>query len=992
MNANRPFIRAQLAICAACLLMGVRVWAQAPAGSADGAARVEGQRIAAIRILSESGELIRENPPDLPLQPGQPLTSEFVRECLRKLYRTGDYSDLRAETAEVAGGVRLDFVVRKNFYINQVHVTGLHDPPSENLAVAAMHVGLGEAFREVNLNEALGRLREVLQQEGLYQAQLSPQLTPHPETQEMDIVVNVNTGVRARIGAITFGNQSAFTNAEILREAKLKQGQELTSSRLTHATDRVRKFLVKKGHLGASATIHRGEFDAKTTVVPLTFDVVGGPAVRVEVAGAKIPTKDIRKLVPVYEEGSVDADLLAEGRRNIRDYLERKGYFDAQVEYTLSTPSGAEEKGKPADQVIRYQVDRGVRKRLAGISVDGNKYFSSELLRGRLAIQSAAFASPGRFSRRLLDDDTTSMSTIYAANGFVGVKVRSEVIEDYHGKKGESFVKFHVEEGTQTLVGELELQGNREISDETLKGVIGSTVGQPYSDFDISGDRDNILTLYFNEGFPEAQFAATVEDMPPAPRVPGAALTPRVKLIYRITEGTQVHIARILTGGYEHTRAGVINRELRFHNGEPLREGEVIESQRRLYNLGVFSRVSVAPQNPTGTDPEKTMVVLVEEAKRYTISYGFGFEAQSIGGAAPASGVFEASPRGIFEFSKANLTGRADTLSFKVRASTLQYRALLGYTANNYFGNPKLGLQITGFVDKTRDVNTFTSTRNEGSVQLSEKITLNTSLLFRYAFRRVLVDPASLRIAPQEIPLFSQPTLVSEVGATWLRERRDNPADATHGDFNNADFSVAMKALGSSANFTRVFLQNSSYHPFGRSFVFARSARFGWQRTFGGSVATDIPLPERFFAGGGTTLRGFGLNQAGPRDPQTGFPIGGLSMIILNQELRFPMHLPLVGTRLGGAVFYDAGNVFSSAGRITLRWAPTQFSIDSGDLAYLAHTIGFGFRYATPIGPVRVDLSYQLNPALFTFLNSANVPQTARLPHFQFFFSLGSNF
>jgi outer membrane protein insertion porin family len=119
-------------------------------------------------------------------------------------------------------------------------------------------------------------------------------------------------------------------------------------------------------------------------------------------------------------------------------------------------------------------------------------------------------------------------------------------------------------------------------------------------------------------------------------------------------------------------------------------------------------------------------------------------------------------------------------------------------------------------------------------------------------------------------------------------------------------------------------------------------------------------------------------------------------LLVFNQELRFPMRLPFVGSRLGGALFYDAGNVFSSVRRITLRPSPPEPI--TNELNYFSHTIGFGFRYATPIGPVRVDLGYQLNPAHF-FACPTNNPkctlgqqQLFRLPHFQFFFNLGAIF
>jgi outer membrane protein assembly factor BamA len=472
----------------------------------------------------------------------------------------------------------------------------------------------------------------------------------------------------------------------------------------------------------------------------------------------------------------------------------------------------------------------------------------------------------------------------------------------------------------------------------------------------------------------------------------------------------------------------VVRREIRVKTDAPLREGEVVESQRRLYNLGVFNRVTIQPQNPNGTDTNKDIVVLVEEAKRYTLAYGGGFEVQRLASTSnPAGSEVQAAVRGILEISKLNVTGRGDSLSLKLRGSTIEDRALLGYNHPNTFSDPHLNLQVSAYTEKTQDINTFTETRYEGSVQMNDQVTPRTSLLYHYAFRKVLVSNLNTHISPEEIPLFNAPTLVSQFGAGWVRDARDNPADATKGNFNSADFSIADTAIGSSASFMRFYFQNSTYYPIKRRFSFARSIRLGILQPYRDTVSltfpapttlplpTVIPLPERFFAGGGTSLRGFALNQAGPRDAVTGFPIGGQALLVLNQEFRFPMRLPYIGTALSGALFYDGGNVYSRLSRVTFRaYSPKpvfdpanalqcQFNC-TNELNYFAHTVGLGFRYGTPVGPIRIDLGYQINRPLFVTpmcpSGSATVDceqgkfgfQATRLPGFQIFFNLGSTF
>src|SRR5712664_3553608 len=933
-------------ITALALLTGAALTrAQAPPDAATANATAK-PKVVAVRVVKEDGTVLSEAPPGIAVETGKALDRGEVAESMRALYRTGNYSDLRAVAVPAEDGIRLDFVARENLFFNQVRIAGLSAPPNDASAAAAMQLTLGQTYRKSAVTEALERLKETLRDEGLYRAELSAEELPHAETHEMDIVVHVKPGPRARLEAIRLKNNTEYRDAVILSRLKMRSGREITSARLQRGTDRIRKFLVKKGHLSARAAVRRGEYDAAKNTIPLDLDVTEGPRVQVTVTGAKFSKGDLKKLIPIYQEGAVDADLLEEGKRNLQERLERDGYFDSEVDYETDTHEvkGNGKGWQGTEEIITYTVQRGERHKLIGIEITGNKYFDEELLRSRLQIFRGAFASRGRFSRRLVESDARSMQLIYQANGFLDAQIVADIEDDYDGKEGDLFIHFRVQEGKQTRVASLSIEGVHAFKEEELLRVIDSSRGQPYSEFGVNTERDNILALYYNEGFPEASFTYTAEqvatnvastsggarngtsskDTGEKDSKPAFEQADPVRLVYRIQEGPQTRARRILISGYEHTRQGVIRREIRIKPSEPLRQGEVVESQQRLYSLGVFNRVPIEPQNPSGTNPDKDIAVLVEEAKRYTVAYGGGFEVQRLASTTnPTGGQVQAAPRGIIGVSKLNLTGRADSLSFKLRGSTLQGRALLGYFVPSTFGNSHFSFQATVFAEKTRDINTFTEQRYEGSVQLTDQSSPLTTMLYRYAFRKVLVS--NLNIPSQEIPLFQQPTLVSQFGVTWFRDSRDNPADATKGSFNSVDFSDADTYFGSSASFLRFFFQNSTYYPIKRRFSFARSMRFGILKPYRDTISlsfpapqpgqctpgatatvptpTIIPLPERFFAGGGTSLRGFALNQAGPRDACSGFPGS----------------LPFVGTSLGGAIFYDGGNVYSRLNRISFR-------------------------------------------------------------------------
>jgi outer membrane protein assembly factor BamA len=251
------------------------------------------------------------------------------------------------------------------------------------------------------------------------------------------------------------------------------------------------------------------------------------------------------------------------------------------------------------------------------------------------------------------------------------------------------------------------------------------------------------------------------------------------------------------------------------------------------------------------------------------------------------------------------------------------------------------------------------------------------------------------------IPLLSQPVRVGIVSFGWILDRRDDPLDPHKGIYNTVDFGVADRIFGSQPNFVRFLVRNATYHPIGKKLVLARSIEVGDIGAFHytGDLANAIPLAERFFGGGGSSHRGFPEEQAGPRDATTGLPLGGTFLLFNQTELRFP----LIGDNIGGVLFHDMGNIYSDLNNFSLR----QHQRDIQDFDYMVHAVGFGIRYRTPVGPLRVDLGYSINgPRYYGFkgteqdlINAGVNPcavasncQVQRVSHFQYFFSIGQTF
>ena len=559
---------------------------------------------------------------------------------------------------------------------------------------------------------------------------------------------------------------------------------------------------------------------------------------------------------------------------------------------------------------------------------------------------------------------------------------------------GGGIVTFVIQEGSRTTVCTLTLQGVDAATERRLWPALVSKPTQPYSVDRARTDRDHILNYLADQGYANA--SATWRTTP-------AQSPHEVNLEFQIVPGERNRIQHIVILGNEHVRAGLVNRELLIHDGEPLNRSAVQESQQRLYDLGIFSQVQITPQEEPASETEKTMLVGLEESRRWILGYGGGFEVQKLGSNQP-QGQYKESPRLSLGLTRLDVGGRGQTFSMGGRLSNIDTGANMGYLIPRLFNRDDLSLRIKGLVDRSRDVLTFTADRKEASVDIEKRFSAATLLIGQYSFRRVEALDISSKISAQEIPLLSQPALVGMVGGSFVEDHRDDPSDATKGTYSLVNAGVSWKDFGSQANFIRFTGQNSTYYTLGSHLVFARKTQFGVVTPYGSPyritvpasgtqpaevILTDsIPLPERLFMGGSESMRGFSINQAGPRDPVTGYPIGGNALFLNSLELR----TSFAQRRLGLVVFEDAGNVYTTVRRMRLLKFDQSLP---GDFDYTSHAVGLGFRYKTPVGPIRFDVGYNLNPPRYNVVTTTNGVENIevqRLSHVQYFLSIGQSF
>jgi outer membrane protein insertion porin family len=897
---------------------------------------------------------------------GQPLSASDVRESIAHLISLGRFDDVVVSRDEAAGGIALRYELTPTRVIRQISFSG---------DVSLSERDLRERVREhFGSTLSLSRLTDIVTFLGVVyhdEGYLSPVIAPSPSLSGASgstLVIDVKAGPRLRIGKITVDGNSPEPLNGIPSRLGLTTGEAYRKAEIDRRLDELVNDLRGKGYYEA-----RAEHELRPAADKLTGDVAisvdAGPHVSIVFEGDELPAKVRRELVPIEREGSLDEDLLEDSSNRISEYLRGQGYRDAQAPYAKTPRSG--------ELAVVFRVTKGAQFRTEKVSITGTTAIAEADLQAILKTRPGAL-----FVSNTVDADTSAIAEAYHRRGYTEVKVTPVVATVPGGGTPVPMdVRLEVEEGPRSVVGTIAITGSVAVPAADLRAGVGSNEGQAYYQPQVALDRDGILLILLNRGYQ----SATVEA-----RVRFTADRTRADLTFTVNEGPQVFVGHVLIVGNARTSTETVRRELTLVPGAPLSYSEVAESQKRLSALGLFRRVRVIELDH-GVPNRRDILVSIEEAPTTTVGYGGGVEGgrvlrQEVPGGA-ATEVFEVAPRGFVEFGRRNLFGKNQSINVFARA-TLRSRSTTtapvegeplpsGYAFKDYrlvgtYRAPRIAdtrsdLLMTGFLEQGVR-SSFDYTRRGARFELVRRLSRQLSLSGRYVIERDKVfderyDPADQPLIDRLFPQVRLSTLSGSV----IRDTRDDPLGPSRGELVGVDGDVAARFIGSEVGFMKLFTQGFLYRrlPGRRGVIFAGGARVGLATGFDRGVTqvdadgnpvlgpdgqpvveivNDLPASERFFAGGDTSVRGYALDRLGTPETidRNGFPLGGNAVIVLNAELRVP-----VWKDFGVVGFVDAGNVFNRFGDF--------------DFGEIRPTTGFGFRYKSPIGPIRVDLGFKLD-------------------------------
>ena len=982
----------------------------------------EGEKVIAIDLASRPEADVEYLRALITQQPEQPYSNAKIQQSIAALMATREFSSARVQVSPESGGLRLTFVLEPAYYLGLVQFPGAVPPFSYTRLLQAVTFSEGSPFLKRQMNDATGALQTFLARSGFFAATIKPRTEVDDEHKLVHPIFEVTLHRRAKVGTIDFeGLSEAQAERERtalrsflrrFKKGRLKDGVTFTEPRIRAAIELIRSDLGSQNRLAEEISLTSVNFDPQANRADLLFHVKLGPTLTVEIRGAHLFKRTVKRLVPIYQENAYDSDLVAEGRRDLGSYFQSKGYFDVQV---------TSEVQESADRVnLIYRVDRGKKHTVESIAFTGNHAFNDAALRAAIVIRKEKLLfSRGRYSETLLRASVNKIVNMYKVMGYPDVQVATKV-QDLEPKVEVTFV---ITEGGQTKVRNFQITGDNglDVSKLPARG-FRLSAGRAYSPEFEQEDRNDILAYYLDHGFLSAQLKANV--------APVAGEKYQVDASYQVQPGPQTQVQDVLYLGNVKTKTSLIEHTVGLSAEAPLSESKMLAAESELYNLGILDWAEVGPRRaqsvtaqlvdppqaagPANSDPAgqtqgrepalvqdrsaeasqdqaEEVLVKVHESQRNLIEYGGGLEIVSRGGTPPGGAIvlpglapipvgknFTTSerrffgPRGSFSYTRQNMRGRGETFTASILGSRLDNRGTLSYGVPRIWGTNWSSL-LSGTGEHSTLNPIFAATFGDGSFQLQRNLNpeRTQTLILRYRLRRTVL---SHLLIPDLVLPEDRAVRLSTLSASYIRDTRDKPLDAHRGIYQTLDFGVTSTALGASASFVRLLAQSAYYRPISDRLTWANNLRLGFAHEI---ASSRVPLSEEFFSGGSDTLRGFPIDGAGPQrpvvacgnqaDPSTcstiSVPFGGNMLLVLNSELRFPIPLK---QGLGGAVFYDGGNVYS---KINLPLLAEKYT----------NSVGIGFRYQTPVGPIRFDIGHLLNPI-------------AGISSVQFFLTLGQAF
>jgi outer membrane protein insertion porin family len=881
----------------------------------------QGGKVAAV-IFDYPGKLPTGIDQLVEVKEGNPLSLRLVRDSIKLLYLKGLFKNIIAEGRDTPKGTMITFHLIPKWRITKIRFEG-NDELSKKKIAPHMVLKEDDFVESRQVKASTDAVLRFYHDEGFPKTQVS--IEPKevsPLTAEL--LVHIQEGPPTIISEVRVVGELVLPEADLLkkaRKAKIKEGKRLRKEDLENAVTALSDYYVKKDYVKA-------EVAPKVTLsgdkAEVDFKVKAGPKLAVDFEGNdKLSKKKLKKVLTFWNDRDVSEDTVSENLDKLRDYYKKEGFYFVKI------TSRMEEAAAPPSVTVTFVIKEGPRSKLEHIILTGNETLKSDRIKKAMELRESGIIFKERATDEAVKQDAERIRNLYESEGFLKAQVQPAPIKFYDNDT-RADVTFAITEGPRTYVLSREIIDGDGVPKKKVEAAITQKVGEPFNPQEVKGDQNNILNQFSEAGYIGATMD-TKQELVDEGR--------GVNLSYVIKQGDPVKIGKIILRGNEAAKDKVVLRELLFKTGEPFDYEKILRSQQKIYQLGLFSKVRIQPVDPEKIESSKDMLVSVRERDPGRVEFGAGY------------GDWDRL-RGFAQVGYVDLFGLGHSISLRGDASFKQTKAIatykwpwfLGYnlsyqTSLVYLNADKPNYHILDYIGVTGFYKTF-----------GDHIT--SSLNYQYERVKFSNVARGAVLAPEDLNKSSLASIIPSA----VFDYRDNPFNPTKGSLHAVILKYASTYFGSTVNMLKATAQTSWYFPVYKGVIAGFSARGGIASSL--QHIMDIPISERFFIGGASSLRGYAYESVAPLDT-AGNPVGGDTMAIFNAELRFP--LPY---NFGLVTFLDAGNAWLLNKHVKPPSAavPGQtFNITSSGGNGLRYGAGLGIRYQTPVGPLRLDYGFKVN-------------------------------
>ncbi len=871
----------------------------------------------------------------LPLQVGKPLTSQDLQESVRLLELKGLWSSVDPEVIPNPSGVEVVFHLVRKIFVNSVDVEGNDHFWKANL-LKRLRLPVGSEADDETLHAAADRLRELYHRDGYLDAQIDYRIERRDKGwREVNVTYVIRENEPTVVGAIVIEGTPVFSAEEVRDATGVDIGDPYKRDTERQARKNVIAMYRDKDYYTA-AVDSDWQLPAGSRSGTLVLNVRAGPPYELVFRGNHAMSRgDILDLINLKNRPIVTDGTWRTLAQKAKRAYQQRGYYRADVKLIINDDETPE--------VVELDVDEGEQFFIDEIDISGNDVVPDSRLRE--VMQTAPRSWHGLVSSGALADDTlredlSNIWFLYRRLGFQSAQVVDSRTQ-FDEENGTITLTIVIEEGPRSIVEDLTF-------DDFTQGFeipkLKTQVGEPYSPQAVEDDTSQLTLALARLGYPDAEVNDTVDEV----RSGGIVET---KVHFVAAPGEYKQLGPVVVENNQLTLDRIILRELDFKEGDPYNAEGLLQGQANVYKLGLFRRVTVRPVEDVGPPlPDAKpapIAVRVEEREPGSIQYGFGYNT-------------ELGLRLFTEASYDNLFGTARKISLRAEMNL----SPTGFTPDEYLSN-------LGFREPRLLGSDWVSQSNfilQRSVREIQRYSIERQALLTSLQRELLpaltvggelqLDQSTVFDVPLEVATDPRLVLGRVPDQGFLRtitfgplltfDRRNDPFNPTTGYIESVKLRYTVPGI-SGVDFLKLTTQHAQFIPLIDDLTFVYSLRTGWARPLDGRLT--VPIRERFFLGGRTTVRGFSENSIGPvgggalppgNRPAEREPLGGDLSLNVNTELRFPLVFGF-----SGVTFADGGGLYLQNGPISVH--------------DFRRSAGLGLRYATPVGPISLEYGFKLD-------------------------------